>query len=344
MAEWEISLAPIHLMPHPNADSLELAEANGRQFVVQKGLYTEGDFVIVVPEKSLLPENLAVDFRPYLKGKEQNRVGITKLRGEISEGVLLNPAKVLGRDAYTPDFDFSNQGLAEFLGITEYIPPIPKEMEYDAQYHNVPLIKHDCSQFSIDRKIASDEHVLVTEKIHGSQINIGIELYDDEVVETELVTKRYVNKGISIKEKDTNVYWRAFYSLPIHDLVLKHFTKPGERVNVQIVGEVVPVFPGYNYGLTSPTILIYRILVNNRTLRYYDEVPDDFKKYWVPVLMQCKKSDAQAIKELAEKDTHMNNAKHAMEGVVVSSIANPERYLKYISNRYAKKQTGEEFN
>lgn len=349
MADWKIELAQIDLMPHPNAENLELAKVGERQYVVQKGLYKNGDFVISVPEKSLLPPELTSGFENYLKGVDKNRVGIVKLRGEISEGLLLNPDKVLGRDGFTPDFDFTSEGLAEYLGIKEYIPPIPTHLAGIQGNMSLPFTPHDCKQFSInsDRELNIGDEIVVTEKIHGTQINVTIELTNKSVSKIE-VTSKGLGKANNVLLLDdtskTNFYWEAFNNSKLQTVVEELFGKENTTTVVQLVGEAVPIQKGFPYGFTTPDVLLYRIIVDRKTLPL-SAIPDKLLEKWVPILYRDKwqgRETAEYVKSLANGNSCLAN--HIKEGVVVSSIQNPHVFLKFVSNAYAKKQTGEEFN
>ena len=54
------------VLPHANADALELAHIKGWQCVVPKGRYTAGDLVTYVPVDAVLPAELS------------ERLGVTK--------------------------------------------------------------------------------------------------------------------------------------------------------------------------------------------------------------------------------------------------------------------------
>jgi RNA ligase (TIGR02306 family) len=54
------------ILPHPNADALELAHIKGWQCVVPKGKYQAQDLVTYVPIDAVLPEALS------------DRLGVTK--------------------------------------------------------------------------------------------------------------------------------------------------------------------------------------------------------------------------------------------------------------------------
>ena len=132
MSNWKVIKTGIVLFPHPGADKLQLGKVGNYQVVVQKGLYNDGDAVVFAPEKSLLTGVLEAEYKNYLKGPDSNRVGSIRLRGELSCGIII-PAELVkrqsGRDMGDLPYD---EDLSEILGITKYVPPVPREMEGEA--------------------------------------------------------------------------------------------------------------------------------------------------------------------------------------------------------------------
>ena len=92
--DWKVYKSKIELKPHGNADTLDVIKAGDYQFVSKKGTYNDGDYAIVIPEKSVLPDTIKPFFIDYLKGPFKNRVGNIRLRGEFSEGILLSAEKI----------------------------------------------------------------------------------------------------------------------------------------------------------------------------------------------------------------------------------------------------------
>ncbi|BAZ44769.1 hypothetical protein NIES4102_17860 [Chondrocystis sp. NIES-4102] len=107
MADFKVFKTKAIVFPHYGADKLELVKLGNYQCVAEKGLYSNGDIVVFAPEKSVLPENLAEPFKAYLIGKEKNRVGTVRLRGELSMGVILPLNKVDPDDQLPFDVDIS---------------------------------------------------------------------------------------------------------------------------------------------------------------------------------------------------------------------------------------------
>lgn len=96
MSTFDVTLRRISkVWLHPNADRLEMAEVEGLayQFVVPKGAHAAGDRVLYFPIDALLPDELStrLGVKNYLVGPLKNRVKTARLRGEISQGVVVKP-------------------------------------------------------------------------------------------------------------------------------------------------------------------------------------------------------------------------------------------------------------
>ncbi len=118
MSKLIVELCEIEsILPIEKADKLEVAQVKGWQCVVSKGQYSVGDIVIFVPPDSILPEKLIEKYNlEFLK--KNGRVGTIKLRGQISQGLILdiNCLSISKRHVV-------GQDVAEELGITKYEPP-----------------------------------------------------------------------------------------------------------------------------------------------------------------------------------------------------------------------------
>ena len=161
-----------NVRPHPNADKLELANVLGYQMVIPKGKYHTGDVVVYFPADVLLPDKWAEKFgvKSFLRGKDQDRVGKIRLRGEPSFGLVAN---------IPPAESWSvGDNVAEFFGCTKYYPPVratagdaaaydeeidPFIMRY-TDIQNGRMLTDACYQ---------EDAVVVTEKIHGTNCKIG---------------------------------------------------------------------------------------------------------------------------------------------------------------------------
>jgi RNA ligase (TIGR02306 family) len=333
MAEFRVIKAKVKIFPHPNAEKLELLKIGNFQAVVQKDVYRDGDTVIFAPEKSLLPDALTEDYRKYLRGQQQNRVGTIRLRGELSMGVIIPLATVDADDNLPYDEDIS-----EKLGIVKYEPPIPQNLAGITKLIlDFPcIVRHDVEQFRIyAEEFIAGELVRVWEKIHGSQV-IYLRNKEGKIATT---SKGIIRHGLTLEESSDNIYWMAARNLKIFELLESLFCDN----DVQLFGEVVPVQRSYSYGFTKPQALFFKVVVDGRILPY-EEVPEEIKANWVPLLYEGA-FEIEKIVPLCEKlkfETVSGRQLHIAEGGVIVPVQ-PRRtaegfdlQLKVISKAYAK--------
>jgi len=95
MAELKVEVVEIEeVIPHENADRLELAKVYGYYVVVGLGEYKAGDHAVYFPVDSILPDDLR-DFI-FTGGKitPVSRIRAAKIRGAVSQGLLVSIDKV----------------------------------------------------------------------------------------------------------------------------------------------------------------------------------------------------------------------------------------------------------
>lgn len=342
MPDWKVSRCLVEVMPHPNADKLELLSAGGYQLVSQKGRFKTGDIAVLIPDKSVLPDVPEFEsFKPYLRGVEKNRVQAQKMRGELSCGILIDDRPEL---AHIP----LDQDISELIGVKEYVPVVPAGLAGRVKpvgsidTFGAALTHHDVAQFGVNaREFSTDEEVFVTEKLHGSQ-NITMKLRDGKrLVTSKGLFKRY----LTLEEEENNAYWKAARKTSLYDIIDWYW----EGKHVQVFSEIIPCQgAGFSYGQKEITLRIFRVDVEGKTIPY-DELPLETRDLWVPILHRGK-FDIPTIRALAKgNETVSGKEMHIREGVVVSPVV-PRLsvkgqfplYCKVINENY--KETGEEFN
>jgi RNA ligase (TIGR02306 family) len=344
MAQRMVVKARAKLFAHSGAERLELCKVGTFQLVVQKGLYQEGDIIIVAPEKSLLPPDLALRYVnsetgiSYLHGAEKNRVGTIRLRGEVSQGVII------------PNTGFEHlpfdEDISQALGITFYEPPIPThlagEVESLLSKTSAHFTQHDVEQFGIyQSEFVAGEPVLVTEKLHGSQ---GV-YYRNSSLEWVVTSKGLAQKGLGLKQNAGNAYWTAAKNIGLLEAVNTIFPD-GE---VQVFGEVLPIQKGFGYGQLKLTLKIFKVARDGAVLPHA-ALPQWFKDNFVPVLYAGGFDLGQILPLKDGLETVSGKGIHIREGVVLTPAVprlnadNHDLAVKLISEKYAKKETGEEFS
>ena len=348
MAEWGVFYRKLEIFPHPNADSLEIARAGNYQFVVKKGQYKTGNGAFVIPEKSVLTGALKDKYQGYLKGTDENRVGSVKLRGELSMGILMSPQEMFDI------FDTSAVGAivqsdldySERFGITKYEPPIPLSLAGDVD--RVPdgvFSKHDVEHMSVYRDaLTEDDMVVVTEKIHGSQVVYTL----TEEGEFFVSSKGLFSQGLCLKESDKNSYWRAAKAVDMENrLKMLQWENPGTVV--QAFGEVIPVQGGnWTYGKTDIDVLIFDIRTNGQSYPFDGSIPAYFMELWVPILHISRLGELDLSSVCKGNERVSGKGLHIREGIVVRPTEmryakdGTRLFLKVINPAY--KETGEEIN
>ncbi len=119
-----VSLAEVS--KHENADSLDIARIAGYQCVVRRNQFRTGDLAVYIPEGSIIPQELLEktglwdpeNNKGKLAGPRGNRLKAVRLRGVVSQGLLVPAPQGLG----------AGDDVAEHYGITKYVPEVPAGM------------------------------------------------------------------------------------------------------------------------------------------------------------------------------------------------------------------------
>jgi hypothetical protein len=172
MSTFSVKVRKIEILPHPNADALELAKVDDYHCVVKKGQYKTGDLVVYIPEAAIVPEWILKKYgfwnekenKGMLAGSKGDRVKAIKLRGELSLGIVIPVSALNNSDLHVEGVD-----VAEELGIVKYEPPIPVHMAGEVFNAGTRLtVNYDIENIKAWPDVFEDgEDVVVTEKIHG---------------------------------------------------------------------------------------------------------------------------------------------------------------------------------
>ena len=135
------------LLPHNNADTLEIIPVQEYQVVSKKGQFKIGDLAVFIQPDSIVPQTEAFKFiwEPYMcvpsedstvafeVPEKRRRITVRKFRGEWSEGLLLPVTdfdelvdSTLTRHFVESDFP-EGTDVSEVLNITHYDPDAGKE-------------------------------------------------------------------------------------------------------------------------------------------------------------------------------------------------------------------------
>lgn len=217
-----------HIKPIPDADAIECAVVNGGwPVVVKKGEYKVGDLAIYLEIDSWAPHELA----PFLsKGKEPReyngvkgeRLKTVKLRGQISQGLLL-PLEHKPGGLYwitnkngTMDSVQLGDDVTEALGVQKWEPPIPTQLQ-GTMKGNFPsfIPKTDQERVQNLGKHFPEYQTLqyeLTEKLEGSSCTMY--LRDGEF--------NVCSRNVNLKDDGANTYWQVARAMNMEQLLRDH--------------------------------------------------------------------------------------------------------------------------
>lgn len=172
MSTHNCPVVRVQLSTHPNADKLAIATVGGYRCVVKKDDFREGDLAVYVPPDYCV--NTAHPAFAFLGSK--SRITIRRFRGVVSDGLML-PLSAF------PELVGAAEGdnALEALGISRWEPATdptdgPRVGKYDgAPTPDVPeaTVKYDLEALKQYPDAFDDnEFVVVTEKIHGSNLRL----------------------------------------------------------------------------------------------------------------------------------------------------------------------------
>jgi RNA ligase (TIGR02306 family) len=228
--------------PHPNADAIELATVRGWQVVVKKGEFQPGDFAVYFEIDSYLPIREEFEFlrkscfRTHPELGEGFRLRTIKLRGELSQGLLL-PISILDpfkihTNQKVQCFDYriwdpviekwlqriipleEGADITKLLGVQKYEPSIPSHLAGNIK-GNFPSFIRKTDQERVQNcwhqvnSLNIEEGWFIEEKLDGSSCTVYIRFLQD-------VAEGYYEMGVcsrnlelKLDDNENNAYIRT---------------------------------------------------------------------------------------------------------------------------------------
>ena len=366
MATFSCEVIRVKLKPHPNADALDIIEYGLFQSVMKKGLFTDGDLGVYIPEAAVCPSDVIkachawddTKDRGRLSGAGYNRVKAVKLRGVFSQGLVMPLPEGVEW--------IEGQDVQVALGIEKYNPKLPAHFfgggqpKIAGQFHgytpnfDVENVKKNKDAFE------EGEFVSVTEKIHGTCCIIGCfqewavekyglnkeNLYRGRVF---VGTKNLTKRGIVYNPNDLdNVYARIPHELGILDKLIElqdatvdtwgdmlEYEEPCHCILGEIYGANVQ---DLKYGLTKPTFRAFDYWTST------EEMPSKFIGFGWPWIRDLEKIGIPIVPVLYEGPFHKGlfdlNAGESVlcpgqirEGIVIRDHWGTKLF-KYVSEAY----------
>jgi RNA ligase (TIGR02306 family) len=368
MSDWKPQIVRIlSVVPHPDADALDIATVNDYPVVVRRDEYKVDDLASYIPIDTILPDDEKFYFLCPLKYESYEENGERKQRpagpryevGRIPEKYRIVKAKKI-RGVYSqgllmpcPDGLKENDSIVEAFGLKKWeeieeenifdpsVPHAEKAKKLSLESEPPPVgwsIPHyDVSGIRRFLQCLQDgEEVVLTEKLHGSNAAF---VHDGE--------RLWVKSRNLYKRMDpTDMWWGVALR---HDLERRLAPAP----NVVLFGEVYGQIKGFRYdaALDAAARPIPRVrffdawdVAAGRFLSFdarialldrlgLDPVPELYRGPWL---------GKEAMYPLAEGPTTLGGGRHVREGWVLVTAA--ERFEPGLGARMQVKLVGEGYN
>lgn len=314
------------VIPHPNADRLELALIEGWQVCVQKGAFKKGDEVAYFTIDCILPEPLEAHIFPpdskiKLKG---GRVRAERIRKEMSYGFVHPLEKLYSAYPRNPVPD-----LAQILGVTKFEPeekevPVAMRGKQAKSNTNFPKFSKP-THLQASRTMASriKGTAVITEKIHGTNFRAGI---------VPFVPKSWWKKllkffglapsfefcigsmNVQLKPSGGSVYAKIAERYDLANVI---------PLDTVIYGEIYgpDIQKGYHYGLKSGEydLAVFEVRIDGKPLPYPEVIGfcECMGLKFVPVL-HVGEGWEEVIDKLRSGKSILDMSQPVREGVVVA--------------------------
>lgn len=335
----------------PEADSIEVAVIGGWKVVTRKGEFSSGDLGIFVEIDAFVPTALA----PFLsKGKEPRvfngvqgeRLKTIRLRGQISQGLLIKPEIDPAKGYFWNTSDGNRLILSEGDDLTELLGILKWEAPEEFARNNakgsfpyfIPKTDQERVQ-NLSRQLAKwkeeDELWEVTEKLDGSSMTVFF--HDGKFG----VCSR--NLELKFDEEFQGTFWKAALALNLDTSLPNYCETFGKSLAIQ--GELIgPGIQKNPYGL------------DKHEFRVFDVFDIGEQKYWNPEMrlglcytlllphvptgqrtlrwVYGGQFDMQSLLNFADGESAVGSVKAKREGIVFKNWEKPELSFKVISNEW----------
>lgn len=288
------------IQPIEGADKIVVASVDGWKVVVQKDEYKLGEKVFYFEIDSMLPISdpafsfLAPRGTKIVDNIEYHRLKTAKLRGQISQGLLL-PYKMIeespwkerwNENPHTEDEDFSG-----FWNVIKYEPPMPANLRGKMKPWPAWIEKTDEERIQNLPKLKIDpKDWYATEKIDGTSCTIFTREKETGEIENGLCSRNY-----EIIEEDGNTYWDVvkatkvtfqYNEISLYEYLQKMREFHGYKSLVfqgEIFGESIQSNP---LGMKGQTIRIFNVIADGERLVRVgmEKLFPELTNLWVPII------------------------------------------------------------
>ena len=323
--------------PIEGADAIEVATVGGWKVVVKKGEFEVNSLAVYLEIDSWVPNELAPFLTKGTEPREYNgvkgeRLRTVKLRGQISQGLLL-PLEPTCKNIES--LLFEDLDVSVPLNVQKWERPIPAQLAGQVR-GNFPALVPKTDQERIQNLSKQFDKFMedtwsITEKLDGSSCTFYLDDEDQFHV---------CSRNLDLKEDENNSFWKTAKKYDIEGIMRRNSMK-GMAIQGEMIGEGIQ---GNQYKVVLD-FYVYD-MYNTRTGKYI--LPSQLKAACerlglnhVPILAEgitLTGSSIQSILSEAEGKSRLNGSER--EGIVFKSESVHDRSFKAISNKWLLK-TGE---
>jgi RNA ligase (TIGR02306 family) len=321
----------------PGADSIECCTLGGWNVVTRKGEYTAGDLAVYCEIDSFIPTAIAPfltkpgHYAKTFEGVEGERLRTAKLRGQLSQGLLLDLNVVLNFNLFLDEGD----DVSELLGIVKYEAPIPAALagEVKGMFPSViPKTDQERIQnLSVELEQWKSEGLTweVTEKLDGSSMTVYI--INDEV--------GVCSRNLDLKPNPDNSLWATAYKNEIDVKLIQSLA------NLAIQGELIGNgIQGNKYKMRGQEFYVYDIYDIDAGRYFTPTERAGYCKAWdikhVPVFKSAFMLTTESVADLlqmAEAKSVMGDITGPEQEGLVFKCHQKQVSFKVISNKFLLK-------
>lgn len=338
----------VSISPIEGADRLEMARVLGWQLVVKKGEFSVGDLGVYFEVDSVIPDNVLIyaglwdeeKGKGKLAGSKGNRLKTIKLRGQISQGLLLPLSDFTVEDVE------EGKDLTEELGVEKYEPPIPVQLQ-GVMKGNFPsfLIRTDAHRLQNYPSLIQEMYgreCYITIKIDGTSCTFYNRFNRESPYNTWGTSHNdfgVCSRNVDLKESEGNLYWQMSHKYDMVNILKDHnLAVQGEvygpsiqknRMGAKDIGlKVFDVFDIHSYKYFNFNDLLY--FCNTYNLPMVDVIyTGEFK--W---------DNVYDLIDFASKQLYVENGDIA-EGIIIRPTE--ESYSEVLSGRLSFKVISPEY-
>jgi RNA ligase (TIGR02306 family) len=321
------------VLPHPNADALELAKIKGWQVCIKKGEFKKGDLCIYICVDSVLEDKPVYEF---LRNKNF-RIRTVKLRGQISQGIAfpMNLFKTLGHDTVVfTEPDVIGSDVSHYVYAKHYEKPLPANLAGETKGYRPSFIKK-----TDEDNIKSNPSVL--EELKGKPYYISVKV-DGSSGTFFLKDDNFgvCSRNLELKYDENNAFWKIAIKYDIENKL----RKIGRNIAVQ--GEVYgPGIQGNLLGLSEIEFQAFNLFdIDKQEYLGHNELQEFCFNNNIPIV-KIIDVGPEFNKSLAELQEMSNNLRYdngnLAEGIVIRPIQ--EMYSQVLQGRLSGKVKSEPF-